>query len=74
LLQTTIALYGEHFQWRSPPYEYEYEKMPIDLILGNSELRRNIEKGEDLLRLKEDWLSAMKDYGEWRKPYLLYDE
>jgi uncharacterized protein YbbC (DUF1343 family) len=73
LLETTIELYGERFQWKPPPYEYEYEKMPIDLILGNSELRQNLEKGKDLLRLKEDWLFEVNDYREWRKPYLIYD-
>ncbi len=30
---------GEHFQWKQPPYEYEYERMPIDLINGSDFFR-----------------------------------
>ena len=28
--------------WRDPPYEYEYDKMPIDCLAGSSELREQI--------------------------------
>ena len=72
LLTAVIKLHGEHFQWKSPPYEYEYERRPIDLVLGNSELRQKIEKGEDILSLRDGWLSELNEFIEWRKPYLLY--
>ena len=26
--------YGGHFQWKPPPYEYEYERLPIEILLG----------------------------------------
>ncbi|MDB9822761.1 DUF1343 domain-containing protein [Deltaproteobacteria bacterium] len=72
LLKAIIDTHGEHFQWKDPPYEYEYEKMPIDMILGSSELRNEIESGEDLFRIKERWVSDNEDFLEWRRPYLLY--
>jgi uncharacterized protein YbbC (DUF1343 family) len=72
LLKTIIEVHRERFQWKSPPYEYEYEKMPIDIILGNSELRQDIESGKDLLKIKAAWLSEINEYLEWRRPYLLY--
>ncbi|HDR14324.1 MAG TPA: DUF1343 domain-containing protein, partial [Desulfobacteraceae bacterium] len=34
LLQAVFEVHPDHFKWRDPPYEYEYEKAPIDLILG----------------------------------------
>ncbi|MBW2610033.1 MAG: DUF1343 domain-containing protein [Deltaproteobacteria bacterium] len=72
LLKAVIETHGEHFQWKEPPYEYEYEKMPIDLILGDSGLRDKIETGEDLLKIKKGWLSELESFIELRRPYLLY--
>lgn len=35
-----LMLYlGESFSWKQPPYEYEYTKLPIDLINGSEQLR-----------------------------------
>ena len=36
------------FAWKQPPYEYEYEKMPIDILFGNGRMRKAIESGTDL--------------------------
>ncbi len=78
---TTIALlrailetetHQEQFEWKKPPYEYEYKKMPIDMILGDSSLRNEIEEGVDLFQIKENWLPGLKSFTEWREPYLLY--
>ena len=27
-------IYANHFQWKSPPYEYEYRHLPIEVLLG----------------------------------------
>src|SRR4030095_2056739 len=27
-------IYANHFQWKSPPYEYEYKRRPIEVLLG----------------------------------------
>ena len=29
-------MYGDHFQWKQPPYEYEFKKLPIEVLLGGS--------------------------------------
>ena len=73
LLKAILETHGEHFKWKDPPYEYEYEKMPIDLILGDLVLRDKIETGEDLLKIKKGWVSELESFIEWRRPYLLYD-
>jgi uncharacterized protein YbbC (DUF1343 family) len=72
LLKAILQFYKEQFAWRKPPYEYEYEKMPIDVILGDSSLKIEIEKGADLLEIKERWVEDLKNFLEWRKSYLLY--
>jgi uncharacterized protein YbbC (DUF1343 family) len=35
------------FAWKLPPYEYEFEKMPIDILLGNGWIRSEIEQLSD---------------------------
>jgi uncharacterized protein YbbC (DUF1343 family) len=72
LLMAIIELHGEKFAWRNPPYEYEYEKLPIDILLGSSSLRNEIERGGDLSSLLEKWEQQIREYLEWRRPYLFY--
>lgn len=72
LLKAILEIHRKDFQWKEPPYEYEYEKMPIDMILGDSNLRREIETGEDLTTIEEKWLTGLTNFPTWRRPYLLY--
>lgn len=72
LLKATVEIHRNDFTWREPPYEYEYEKMPIDMILGDSDLRREIETGGDLMVIKENWGKESKEFLRFRRPYLLY--
>jgi uncharacterized protein YbbC (DUF1343 family) len=72
LLKAVLELHEEQFAWRKPPYEYEYENMPVDVILGDSSLKIKMEKGADLFEIKERWVKELKDFLEWRKSYLLY--
>ena len=44
LLQEVIRHHGEDFQWKPPPYEYEFERLPIDLIIGDRKVRERIER------------------------------
>jgi len=67
-----MSVHGEHFEWKGPPYEYEYKKKPIDLILGSVSLRHGLETGRPLSVLQKEWLPDLKTYGEWIKPDLLY--
>ena len=36
----------DRFAWREPPYEYEHDKLPIDILVGSDRLRRQIDAGE----------------------------
>jgi len=56
---------GDHFIWKQPPYEYEFNNMPFDILNGTDEIRKWVEKGGgiDELRiiarndgLPHDWL------------------
>jgi uncharacterized protein YbbC (DUF1343 family) len=60
------------FQWRQPPYEYEHEKLPIDILAGSSELRQQIEADLPLRAIYYSWLSTHERFDQARKPFLLY--
>jgi uncharacterized protein YbbC (DUF1343 family) len=60
------------FAWREPPYEYETEKLPIHLLLGDARLREGIEAGAELPELEALWAGDEQDWRDERRPYLLY--
>jgi uncharacterized protein YbbC (DUF1343 family) len=72
LLRQILQLHPKAFEWRKPPYEYEYHRKPIDLILGDPSLRRDLEAGMALSSLEEKWLSELEGFRQWRRPFLLY--
>ncbi len=74
LLQSIINLYPENFSYSSPPYEYEHERLPMDLILGSSKIRKEIEQGKDILELEKDWSEELDDFRASREKYLLYGD
>jgi uncharacterized protein YbbC (DUF1343 family) len=73
LIQATLKTHRTHFQWKGPPYEYEYERNPIDLIIGDSSLQVQLEKGADVFEISASWRKELDSYLEWRQEYLLYD-
>ncbi|MBW2647349.1 MAG: DUF1343 domain-containing protein [Deltaproteobacteria bacterium] len=72
LLQAVLKAYPEEFEWKKPPYEYEYEKLPIDLIIGDKKIREAIESFEDIESIEEQWADELKEFEEIRKEYFLY--
>jgi len=63
----------DQFSWKQPPYEYETEKMPVDILAGTDKLRKDIENAEDIERMEERWQEECLQFSRYyRKKYLLY--
>jgi uncharacterized protein YbbC (DUF1343 family) len=60
------------FAWRQPPYEYEHDKWPIDILYGSDELRTTIDSGGDLSLLIASWKAAEEAFRKTREKYLIY--
>ena len=60
------------FAWKTPPYEYEYEKWPIDMIFGTDRARLTLEKGNDPKMFEESWDRDERSFFETRRPFLIY--
>ena len=58
--------------WRDPPYEYEHDKMPIDILAGSPTLRQQIESQVPLADIVASWRSGVAEFQEIRRNYLLY--
>jgi len=72
LLAALLQLYPDEFQWKAPPYEYEYEKLPIDLILGSDRIRKNLAAGMTIPDLEAMWLPDLEAYRELSRAFHMY--
>jgi uncharacterized protein YbbC (DUF1343 family) len=52
ILSYLTSRHRDHFRWKEPPYEYEYKKKPVDILLGSAHWREKIESGT---RPAEEW-------------------
>ena len=60
------------FAWRQPPYEYEHDKMPFDILSGSDQLRRHIESEVPLAEIAETWRDGERAFEKQRSAFLLY--
>lgn len=74
IVQAVRRAHPDRFRWLDPPYEYEREKLPIDILIGNGAIRRHVEEGRDLDRLEAGWTPELEQYRERRARSLLYPE
>jgi uncharacterized protein YbbC (DUF1343 family) len=72
VVKTAYDDYGDQFKWKNPPYEYEFEKNPFDVIAGTDSLRLAIEGGRGLAEIVEGWREGVEEFLGRREKYLLY--
>lgn len=73
LLQSIIRHHPSDFQWKQPPYEYEFEKLPTDLILGSRKIRERIERMDSLDDIAEEWREEMEEFRTLSRKYHIYE-
>ncbi|MCK4351051.1 MAG: DUF1343 domain-containing protein, partial [Candidatus Krumholzibacteria bacterium] len=66
------SLYPGEFSWSEPPYEYEFDRRPIDVISGGPEIRETIDSGSGTAALFEKWKTEEQGFKRSRRPFLLY--
>ncbi len=72
LLQAIMRCYPDQFQWKSPPYEYEYERLPMDLIIGDQKIRKQLTELISIDSLEASWRNSLQAYERMRRKYFLY--
>lgn len=73
LVQAMLRCHAEDFTWKPPPYEYEYERLPIDLLIGDTDIRQRIEAFEPVDSIEASWKEDLEAFIEASRPFRLYD-
>ncbi len=72
LLQALLQLYPDRLAYKDPPYEYEFERLPMDMILGSRQLRLDLEAGRDIVELEDSWQPELAAFDGLRRSVFLY--
>jgi uncharacterized protein YbbC (DUF1343 family) len=72
LIHHARAQARERFAWREPPYEYEFVKLPFDILCGTDQVRLAIEAGVSPRKLVKGWAKEAAAFRRRRAKYLLY--
>jgi uncharacterized protein YbbC (DUF1343 family) len=72
LLREFHASAPTQFAWRQPPYEYEHDKLPIDILAGSPALREQIESQAPLADIVASWNGGEDAFRSLREQFLLY--
>ncbi|MGD2271137.1 MAG: DUF1343 domain-containing protein [Desulfobacterales bacterium] len=72
LLSAVIGQHKKHFKWKSPPYEYEYKRLPIDLIVGNKHIRQRLEAGQPAEEIAASWQAELEEFRIMSQEFHLY--
>ncbi|OGC43300.1 hypothetical protein A2Y85_00575 [candidate division WOR-3 bacterium RBG_13_43_14] len=72
LLRVIKKLFPGNFSWRKPPYEFERKRMPFDILIGNTWVRKMIDRHRSIPEIKCKWTPELERFRKLRKQYLLY--
>ena len=61
------------FAWRQPPYEYEFDKAPIDILAGSPALREAIDAGARAEDIAAGWTAEAAAFMAARARFVRYD-
>ncbi|MEJ2071400.1 MAG: DUF1343 domain-containing protein [Syntrophobacterales bacterium] len=72
LLSVIRRLYPEDLAWRQPPYEYETERLPIDLLTGDAAIREAIDANRSIAELAAAWQPDLDEFRQASREFWLY--
>jgi uncharacterized protein YbbC (DUF1343 family) len=72
LLQAVIVHHRMEFKWKQPPYEYENERLPIDLIIGDRKIRERLENLEPIDQIVQSWQTELNEFSDISRAFYLY--
>jgi uncharacterized protein YbbC (DUF1343 family) len=73
IISAIHRLYAHDFDWKQPPYEYVFDKLPFDVINGSASVCEQIMAGAPMAEIEESWRQPLANFAEMRTEYLLYE-
>lgn len=64
--------YPGQFKWKEPPYEFEYKRLPIDMICGSTIIRESIENNLPFYKIEPGIEAEIQEYIKTIDNFLLY--
>ncbi len=74
LLQALRRQAPDTFVWRTEAYEFETDRLAIDLLLGRAGLREMLEAGASLVEMERSWAEDAEEFEALRRTALLYPD
>jgi len=72
LIRAIMSNHAAQFEWKPPPYEYEFERMPIDLIIGDRAIRKRLENLDPIEEIESDWQEELNRFIKVSRRFYLY--
>ncbi len=72
IVKNILDLYPNNFMWKTPPYEYVFDRNPFDVIAGTTKIRESLEVGKNIKDIKLSWIQDENNFRKLRQSYLLY--
>jgi uncharacterized protein YbbC (DUF1343 family) len=72
IIRLISRLFPGSFEWKQPPYEFVYKRLPIDMICGSEQTRKSIEKNRGFKEIEAAIHREIGNYKEVAVNYLLY--
>lgn len=72
ILRAFIDLCEDKVQWKQPPYEYDYQTLPLKLILGSEDIVDAI-TGDAFDLSSAYWKAGLTEYKQLAERILIYD-
>ena len=72
LIEAFRSAGADRFEWRPPPYEYEYTLEPIDILYGSAHLREGLAAGQGAHEIAAVWPDEVAPFLQLRASVLMY--
>lgn len=71
-IAAVAGLWPDRFAWKQPPYEYETQKLPIDILAGGTRWREQVEAGLTPWQMKAGWLEELRAFADLTEAHRHY--
>jgi uncharacterized protein YbbC (DUF1343 family) len=73
ILSATLELHPDAFEWRDETYEFVDDRLAIDLLLGDVDMRHALESGANPLDVADRMSESRDEFEEAREACLFYE-
>jgi uncharacterized protein YbbC (DUF1343 family) len=71
-LREVLRLWSARFAWKKPPYEYEQQRLPFDILSGDPRIRLALQSGRSPSSILRMGLARLDRFREGAENYLKY--